>query len=107
MKRYDFNVVMSFLENNDASLIETIEIGMIEDWGWTSETVFEGGKLLDEYPQTPVIAGISGSSWATPTMVVTYADGEEFVCPCHDNGESREMNREEAQMYYGTGGRPR
>ena len=48
-----------------------VEIGLAEDWGWTSGTVYEG----DSFVEDPYF--FAGSNWATPVVVV---NGEVIEC---------------------------
>lgn len=70
--------------------IDTIELGMREDWGWTAETVYEDGKFnIDLSGETVSIAGISGSIWATPVAEIEYKDGRtEIVEVWKDDGDN-------------------
>lgn len=87
MKNYDFEKAVEIIDSQKAN-IETAELGMHEDWMWTAETVFEDNEYTtDLSKQDLTIGGISGSSWATPTLHVVFKDGSEKMLPCY-SGES-------------------
>ena len=50
---------------------------MHEDWFWTAETIWKNGKYAVNLATVSKIAGISGSSWATPVIKLEYNDGKE------------------------------
>ena len=63
-------------------LIENITkayLGMSEDWNWTAGTIFEDGKFTRGIESITTdhisIAGIDGSDWATPTLMIEFKDG--------------------------------
>ena len=92
MKHYDFNKAKELIAKNIADL-ESASLGMHEDWGWTSETIWKNGKYTPEFLQSIEdgdchIAGINGSSWATPTLELIFKNGDEKMIECHNNGES-------------------
>ena len=92
MKHYDFNKAKELIAKNIADL-ESASLGMHEDWGWTSETIWKNGKYTPEFLQSIedgdcYIAGINGSSWATPTLELIFKNGDEKMIECHNNGES-------------------
>lgn len=77
MKYYNPEFIKQYIKQHRAE-IEEVELGMDEDWFWTSETIFKDGKYssrcsLDGNRIT--VAGIDGSVWATPIMAVTFKDG--------------------------------
>lgn len=78
MKRYDFPKIHQFIEARKQSIKEAV-LGMREDWFWTAETVFEGGDYkIDLLDAGTKIGGITGSLWATPTLLILSVDGDEF-----------------------------
>lgn len=87
MKIYDFKNVKKIIEEKKIN-IDYVQLGMEEDWGWTNETVFENGEYEDCLGNEN-IAGISGSTWATPIMRITYKSGEQeqFNSYIDDNEE--------------------
>jgi hypothetical protein len=76
MKTYDFKAIKKFIEN-DKGNIAVASLGIREDWFWTSETVFENGEFTKNLDDITTIAGIEGSSWATPVLHIEDKDGNE------------------------------
>lgn len=75
MKSYNEIKVYQYI-NNNIDIIETVYIGMYEDWWWTAESIFENvGEKFD----ISVFEDISlhESYWATPSMLVRFMDGSE------------------------------
>ena len=79
---------------------------MHEDWGWTSETIWENGEFTKDLDTLKGIAGICGSSWATPTIELLFKDGRTEAMPCHDGGKKLKRTEEQALVVNATGGRP-
>ena len=52
----------------------TIEAGLLEDWGYTSGTIYDHGTWLKEYVYDQ-------SHWATPIVDI---DGKEIECWTHE-----------------------
>lgn len=92
MKHYNAQFIKNYIETN-ADKISIVDCGMKEDWSWTSETIFENGQFypdirFDVAHNTLKIAGISGSTWATPVMEVMFNDGHSEIVECwNDDGE--------------------
>ena len=86
MKKYDFAKARDFIEAEKEILTEAI-LGMHEDWFWTAETIWKNGKYAVNLATVSKIAGISGSSWATPVIKLEYNDGKERFLECY-KGES-------------------
>ena len=86
MKKYDFKKARDLIEAEKEVLAEAI-LGMHEDWFWTGETVWKNGKYAANLATVTEIAGISGSSWATPVIKLKYNDGKERFLECY-KGES-------------------
>lgn len=86
MKKYDFAKARDLIEAEKEILTEAI-LGMHEDWFWTGETVWENGEYAVNLATVAEIAGISGSSWATPVIKLIYNDGKERFLECY-KGES-------------------
>ena len=83
MKHYDFKKAKELIAKNITDL-ESASLGMHEDWGWTSETIWRDGKYTESFDKGAdeidfEIAGINGSSWATPTLELIFKNGEPFV----------------------------
>ena len=93
VKNYDCEKVTAFI-NEHKEEIESVTLGMHEDWFWTAETVWENGEYADDYKGglngKTEIAGIKGSSWATPSMRIDYKDGTEKHIPCYVGESERD-----------------
>ena len=92
MKHYDFKKAKELIAKNITDL-ESASLGMYEDWCWTAETIWNNGEYTEKFLQAIEndnchIAGINGSSWATPTLELIFKNGDEKMIECHDNGES-------------------
>lgn len=89
MNKYNTKFIKDYIEQNQQD-IDYVECGMKEDWRWTAEIVFSAGKLDDDYDwesDSINVAGITGSTWATPVMLVHFKDGFEKAIPCYfDDG---------------------
>ncbi len=109
MKKYNTCFIKNYIEEHKEE-IETVTCGMREDWGWTAETIFEDGELSTDYnweSEHISVAGISGSTWATPVMRVEFKDGREEVVDCYeDDGEKASQSQIAQQMAFSraTGG---
>ena len=86
MKKYDFTKARDFIEAEKEFLAEA-SLGMHEDWFWTAETIWKNGKYAVNLATVAKIAGIFGSSWATPVIKLEYNDGKERFLECY-KGES-------------------
>ncbi len=85
MKYYNPKLIKQFIDEHKDT-INTVEVGMKEDWWWTAETIFEDGEAdVDLSGDSLRVAGITGSTWATPVMRVTFKDGTERVIPCYED----------------------
>ena len=108
-KKYNTSFIKNYIEEHKGE-IETVTCGMREDWGWTNNTVYENGKLCGGYKwksEHISVAGISGSSWATPVMRVEFKDGREEIIDCYVNdGEQASQSQIAQQMMFAraTGG---
>lgn len=83
MKRYDYKKAAKII---DAAILTgnliSADMGMHEDWFWTADCVWEGGAFTKTLADEPEIAGIRASRWATPSLLLQYADGTEKVFSC-------------------------
>lgn len=82
MKQYDYLKAKRYIDENREKILYA-SLGMDEDWWWTAETVFKNGEFVINLQEKELeIAGISGSSWATPTLEIVFKDGtsEKFNC---------------------------
>lgn len=109
MKKYNTNFIKNYIDEHKKE-IETVNCGMREDWGLTAETVFENGELSSDYDWSKEhisVAGISGSTWATPVMEVEFKDGRTEIVDCYeDDGEIASQIQIAQQMAFAraTGG---
>lgn len=127
MKNYDFSKAKQLIEENKENL-ESASLGMHEDWFWTAETIWENGNYTRELLSTEeanqinekyiekrkngmsvlseeanqydniMIAGIYGSTWATPTLQLQFNDGTERMVPCYAGDSDSER-----PAYFGLG----
>jgi hypothetical protein len=89
MKEYNFDFMKKMIEQEKKNGLLFAEAGMKEDWGWTCEEVWRKEDLYDiDIFQNKEIAGIPGSNWATPIMVLHYKKDKEIIVECYeDDGE--------------------
>lgn len=88
LRMYDFTKARSIVQKK-WDLIETALLGIHEDWFWTAEAIMEKGMWTHSLEAGSEIAGIQGSSWATPALKLEYKDGTEEFIECF-NGEAEE-----------------
>lgn len=109
MKNYNAAFIKNYIENHKEE-IGTVTCGMREDWSWTAETVFENGEISSDYDWSKEhisVAGICGSTWATPVMEVEFNDGRTEIVDCYeDDGERASQSQIARQMDFAraTGG---
>jgi hypothetical protein len=108
MKYYDAQLIKNYIEENKESVV-SVTCGMREDWGWTAEEVYSDndGYLQALSEKTVGIAGIKGSTWATPVMEIETKDGKTMIENCYfDDGESTDSNLVRQQKIFAgiTGG---
>ena len=85
MKKYNAKLIRDFVEANKIG-IKTVHLGMKEDWHWTNDLLYDadkGGYQFDLGKLHIKVRGITGSSWATPVMLVRFVDGMKLVAPCY------------------------
>lgn len=93
MRTYDYKLAKRFIQMH-ADKIACASLGMHEDWFWTAETVFQGGRFTVNLDDEDLkIAGINASSWATPMLECEMKDGTEVRKECH-TGEADEQKPE-------------
>jgi hypothetical protein len=88
MKNYDFQKAAQIIEAERTS-IESAELGMYNDWDWTSKEVFAGGAYTIDLDTVKEIAGIPGSTHDTPTLAVYYKDGTTRTFNCYEGQSDR------------------
>lgn len=87
MKKYNTEFIKKYIGEHKYE-IESVRCGMREDWFWTAETVYEIGdfcKGFDWNKKHISVAGITGSTWATPVMHVEFKDGLYRVMKMMEN----------------------
>ena len=101
MKYYDYKTVYEYIEKNKEA-IEEVSLGMQEDWGWTSETVYSNGDYLVNLAEKPFIRFIDGSRWATPVMEVSFKT-KTFDAYTTDDGSTQKETESarETQDFFG------
>ena len=62
----------------------SVEVGLAEDWSFTSGEVWNSNSGYIPQEQTYVYAC---SNWATPSMSITYLDGTEETLECWEYGD--------------------
>lgn len=86
MKNYDYAKATEYI-NKHGDEIESVTLGMHEDWFWTAEAVWKNGEYTEDHRgglnDKTEIGGIKGSTWATPSMRIDYKDGTEKHIPCY------------------------
>lgn len=96
MKKYDTAFIKEYIEGRKNE-IESVSCGMKEDWSWTAETVFSNSEFEPGYDwgsKSINVAGISGSTWATPVMEVLFNDGRTEIVDCFfDDGNVAPPNQ--------------
>lgn len=111
MNKYDTKFIKNYIEKHKGE-IDCVFCGMEEDWDWTEQCVYENGEFSNEFDwksTSIVVAGIGGSTWATPVMRVFLKDGSEEIIPCFfDDGKQESYERIKMQKFFAkmTGGRP-
>lgn len=79
---YDFKLIKSCIDGF-RQLIDTASVGMLEDWFWTGHTIFEDDAYTEDILQEGYKpAGIDGSLWATPILLIRFKDGTESIFDC-------------------------
>ncbi|MGV9142028.1 MAG: hypothetical protein ACOC1X_03730 [Promethearchaeota archaeon] len=89
MRNYDFEKAKRIIEEGKEEIVEA-SMGMMEDWFWTAETVWEEGDYQMDLDKIGSIAGLGGSEWATPVIILKYKDGNERMIKCLKGKKSGE-----------------
>lgn len=109
MKKYCTKLIKEYVEKNN-DVIESIYCGMREDWSWTAELIYENGEFLSDYNwnnENISVAGISGSTWATPVMEILFKDGRSKIISCWEDDkveENEDRIRQQKMFASETGG---
>jgi hypothetical protein len=98
MKKYDFIKAHYFIAKL-ANEIESVSLGMREDWFWTAQTVYEDNKFTMNLRIKDKMGGIKGSTWATPSMQVCFKDGREVMVDCYVGQSTKTL--EECRWSFG------
>ena len=90
MRVYNTKLIRDFIEDNKNE-IHSVICGMREDWSWTADKVFYDGEYIEDLSGEEVnIAGITGSTWATPIMEIEYKNGNIQTFDCYKDDEVAE-----------------
>ncbi len=82
MREYDFKSAKRYVQMH-ADLIQYASLGMDEDWFWTAICIFQDGRFtVNMDDPNLMIAGITGSVWATPVLEVDFKDGTTIKKDC-------------------------
>jgi hypothetical protein len=85
MKYYDYNKAKKLITEykKNKGLIRAC-LGMAEDWHWTMDDVWLDGKYVIKLNDKTLIAGISGSKWATPVLKLEF-NHDIITINCYTN----------------------
>ena len=83
MSKYNYTLAKHTIQKY-SDLLESASLGMAEDWYYTAETIYQNGVFEVELENEPKVAGISGSTWATPTLQLSFKDGTEKFLDCYE-----------------------
>jgi hypothetical protein len=85
MKYYSMEKIRDFVAKSEKP-IKSVSVGMKEDWGWTAVEIYRKGKFTANVNGKRLkVAGIEGSTWATPVMRVEYKGGILETIECYDD----------------------
>lgn len=102
MRMYNYQLAKQIV--NSTSGLESASLAIKEDYCWTAETIWENGQWLFNMDEKPKIAGIKGSFWGTPVIILNFYNGDEKIYYCFE-GESDvdDLTRMEQQMFWANG----
>lgn len=107
MKYYSMEKIRDFVAKSEKP-IKAVSVGMKEDWNWTVDEIYRKGKFTACVNDKRLeVAGIKGSTWATPVMRVEYVGGSYEIVECYDDdGNIEDAERVARQMVFAaeTGG---
>jgi hypothetical protein len=119
MKKYNYDKAKKLIDENKDNILSA-SLGMHEDWFWTADTIWENGqykkilltndeagKRCEEYLDKRrggmsllseeamsyddfMVNGLFCSDWATPTLQLCFADGNDKMIPCYQDEEAKE-----------------
>lgn len=87
MKFYDAKKIKNYIKAHEKEICSVI-CGMRKDRNYTAVKIWENGKFIRNQlfikwaGNTVELAGINGSTWDTPEMVVLFVDGHKEYIPC-------------------------
>jgi hypothetical protein len=84
MRQIDWDKLKEFIETNKNEL-SSVEAGLAEDWEYTSGEVWNS---KDGYIKKADTYVYGASKWATPSVHVTFKDGEIKTLECWKLGEN-------------------
>lgn len=104
MAKYDYQLAKAIIEKEKEN-ISSADLGMHEDWGWTAQEVYNStdGFTKDLDDEDLSIAGINGSTWATPVLQLYYKDDTEKTFKCYEGAVTPE-NKSHIQNMLTSGG---
>ena len=70
MKYYDFKKIEKIIKADKKAI--SADLGMYQDWGWTSEEIWNKKTGFTDNFKSGSIGGIIGSNWATPCLKIQY-----------------------------------
>jgi hypothetical protein len=86
-KNYDYKkakaTIKQYLSDQGFGKLVSASLGMEEDWGWTSDTVWLDGKYIIKLNSKTKIGGISRSYFATPILELETEDNFKLRIPCY------------------------
>ena len=110
MKNYDYKLIKEIIKAfDDAGVLVEATCGMNEDWFWTASTIWENGSYYEEYNSMieggePEIAGIKGSTWATPVISLELKDGSTRTFNCYTGQDTAGiLDKIQKQMLWASG----
>lgn len=89
MRKYDYEAAKKMIQMKSDVIVKA-SLGMEEDWFCTAVNVYEDEKFVINLDEEPEIAGIRGSFWATPSLMLYYKDGREELIECYTGDKTSE-----------------
>lgn len=89
MKYYDFKKAKKIIKDTlkKSKNLASASLCMIEDQGYTSEEIWRDNKFTKKFLAEDEVAGILGSHWATPTLVLYFKNDTEKHFSCFTEKE--------------------
>lgn len=82
MRNYDYKKAIEIIEQEKENL-NSVYLGMISNWRWTSEMVWCKNSYLINLKKKPKILGIGGSTRDKPTLKLCYKNGDFAYIDCY------------------------